>query len=119
MDKDAKHLANSYLKILESTNISNNMTQGTSTKYYPTIQDVDEEELSLTEKDKILKKLEPAFSNIKSLIDSCNKNCTLKIVSELIDSLDRPDFRTDINSLRDKLQESNVETGANSRLSYS
>lgn len=118
MNKDEKNLAKSYQKILESINISNNMEQGVSTKYYP-VHDMDEEEKYKTNKERILKKLETSFSKIKSLIDSCNKNCTLSTVSELCDMLEHPALKADLNNLKMTLQEDNVETGENSKLSFS
>ena len=118
MNKDSKNLAKSYQKVLESVNISNNMETGVSTKYYP-MHDMDEEEKYKSNKDRILKKLESAFSNIKTIIDSCNKNCTLTTVSELCDALENPALKTDLNNLKMTLQEDNVETGNNARLSYS
>ena len=115
MNKDIKKLASIYSNVLESINISNNMEQGTSTKFYP-IQDMDEEEKYSDESDKIVKKLESAFTRIKSLMDSCSKNCTLITVSELSSLLENPEFKDDLNSLKLALQKKDVNTGSNSRL---
>ena len=115
MNKDEKNLAKSYQKIIESVNISNNMTQDVSTKYYP-LHDMDEEEKYTSDKEKILKKLEIGFSKVKSLIDSCTKNCNLAIVSELCDLLENPEFKTDLTNLKMAIQSDNVKTGENSRL---
>jgi hypothetical protein len=112
-----------YLTICESEDISNTFSNQASTKYttdntakfLPVGQDVDDQEKVKQEiPDKIQEKLKTAFSQFKELIKRCeDKNCNSKDIAELLSLMDNPEFKKDLQQLKDVLELKKQEMGVN------
>lgn len=125
MNKDAKLLAERYYRIVESENIDNTSRSDASTKYtvdntqkfLPIGQDQAEEEKMNLKSDSIIKKLEPLFMKMKTLIDTCSsKRCKERDIAHLLELMDNPAVKGDLQQLRSAMQEENMESGFNNGL---
>jgi len=127
MNKESRELFAKYISIVENSDISNNMSgSDVSTKYQtdnmarflPIGQDSDEEERQLESK-KLRIKLKDLFLNIKALVDACGKDtCTYREVGKLLDLMDNPEAKNDLQTLKNALQAEDQESGANASLPY-
>ena len=129
MNNEIRKLARMYSLIRENDNISNNMSgKDVSTKFQvdhtakflPVGQDK-ESQLGPEEGEIELKrgKVELLFKTLKSVIDACqSENCSVREVSRLIDLIDDPEARNDLEQYKLALQRDDQESGANSKLAY-
>lgn len=125
MKSDIKNILNSYIKILENTDISNNMSgKDVSTKYttdntarfLPIGQDMDEEEKNIQKSQAIRQKLDSMFSRLKSLLETAEKpSSTGKDISNLLSFMDNPEVKGDLTELLNaiRLEEQNAGVNAN------
>jgi hypothetical protein len=127
MDRDSKNITKHYLTLLENDNISNNMSgKDVSTKFQvnsipkflPVAQEMEEEKMKSLPSEGVRKKLEEYFTGLTSLIKNCeSKNCSSKDVSRLIEMLDSPRAKADLNDLKSALQLQDQHSGANAKFS--
>jgi len=128
MNKDIKILFEKYMSILENSDISNNMSgSDVSTKFQtdamarflPIGRDTDEEEKKMLESEKLRIKMKDLFTQFSALISAASKETvTYKEVSKLVDFLDNPEVKGDLEKLKNALQAENIESGSNASLSY-
>ena len=126
MNKDIHILFEKYKSIFENDNISNNMAgSDVSTKFQtdamarflPVGQD-DEEEKKMLESEKLRIKMKDLFTSFNALISAASKETvTYKEISKLIEFLDNPQVKGDLEKLKNALQAENIESGANASLS--
>ena len=128
MNKDIHNLSKKYLIILEGGDISNNMSgKDVSTKFQinsipkflPVAQEMEEEKMKSLPSEGVRKKLAEYFAGLTSLIKNCeSKNCASKDVSRLIEMLDSPRAKADLNDLKSALQLQDQHSGANEKPSF-
>jgi hypothetical protein len=125
MDSNIKNLAKLYQHIKESEDISNNIASGASSrfqmdhnaKFLPIGQDMDEEE-NISKSKRVYDRVKTVFANMKALINACSsENISLPNLSKLIDFMDNPQVRGDLEDLKKTLQGENLENGKNTKLS--
>jgi hypothetical protein len=64
-------------------------------------------------------KVELAFNALRDAIESCkSENCSVREISRLIDMLDNPELKNDLNQYKIALQKKDQEIGANSKLAF-
>jgi hypothetical protein len=129
MNNEIYSIAKRYSIIKESENISNNMSgkdvstrfqTDNTAKFLPVGQDK-ENALGPEESESELMrgKVELLFKTFKSIIDSCQtENCSVREVSKLIDLLDDPEVRNDLEQYKLALQREDQDNGVNSKLAY-
>lgn len=132
MNKDTHNIYNSYkagFLLKENEDISNNMSgKDVSTKFQvdhtakflPVGQDKESmlgpEE---SESEQLRGKIELLFKTFKTIIDSCQtERCSVREVSKLIDLLDDPEARNDLEQYKLALQKEDQEGGVNAKLAY-
>lgn len=125
MNKDSKTIFNNYKKILENSDISNNMSgKDVSTKFttdhmarfLPIGQD--DEEKKRNPFKEIKHKLNDFFTTVKALVDKCQSNtCNSSDISKLLDIIDNPAVRNDLQELKNMIQLEDQNNGNNAKLS--
>lgn len=126
MNKDQKKLASMYLQILKENEMqianpaSNNQFQSDGTTKFLPIGQEKEDYLKLPDtkkSDKIKEKLKAGLTTLKSLIETCiSEKCRLKDISNLIDLLNNPELKADLDNFKMEIQKENTEEGINARL---
>ena len=129
MNKEIYSIAERYSLIKENDNISNNMSGKDvsskfqvdhTAKFLPVGQDK-ESQLGPEESESefMRGKVELLFKTLKGIIDSCqSENCSVREVSKLIDLMDDPEARNDLEQYKLALQKEDQESGVNSKLAY-
>lgn len=127
MNSDIKSIFESYKRILENDNISNNMSgKDVSTKFTtdqmsrftPIAQD-EEEKAKLNPHKQLKIKLKDFFTHIKPLIEIVQSDkCKSSDVSRLLDIMNNPAIKTDLEELKKMLQLEDQDNGNNAKLSY-
>jgi hypothetical protein len=125
MNKDIKVIFENYKKILENSDISNNMSSDVSTKFttdhmarfLPIGQD-DEEKKKRDPLKELRNKLNNFFTSLKALASTCQaEGCKSSDIGKLIDLMDNPEARTDLDELKKAIQLIDQDNGSNSKLS--
>lgn len=125
MNKDTKLIYNNYKSILENTDIANNMSSDTSTKFttdhmarfMPVGQD-DEEKKKNPFKE-LKQNLNDFFTSIKALANACQSDsCKSSDIGKLLELMDNPAAKRDLNNLKNNLQLADQNNGNNSKLSF-
>jgi hypothetical protein len=129
MKKDILEIYKSYIQITESEDISNNMSgKDVSTKFQvdhtAKFLPVGQEKENMlgpeeTEVEQLRGKIELLFKTFKTIIDSCQtERCSVREVSKLIDLLDDPEARNDLEQYKLALQKEDQDGGVNAKLAY-
>jgi hypothetical protein len=125
MNKDIKVIFENYKKILENSDISNNMSSDVSTKFttdhmarfLPIGQD-DEEKKKRDPLKELRNKLNNFFTSLKAFASTCQaEGCKSSDIGKLIDLMDNPEARTDLEELKKAIQLMDQDNGNNSKLS--
>lgn len=126
MNKDIKTIFENYKKVLENSDISNNMSgKDVSTKFttdhmarfLPIGQD-DEEKQKKDPLKGLKEKLNNFFTSLKALASACQgKNCKSSDLGKLLDLMNNPEAKTDLNELKNAIQLMDQDNGNNAKLS--
>lgn len=125
MNKDIKTIFENYKKVLENSDISNNMSSDVSTKFttdhmarfLPIGQD-DEEKKKADPLKELKNKLNNFFTSLKALANTCQMDsCKSSDIGKLLDLMNNPEAKTDLEELKKAIQLMDQDNGNNAKLS--
>lgn len=125
MNKDIKTIFENYKKVLENSDISNNMSSDVSTKFttdhmarfLPIGQD-DEEKKKIDPLKELKNKLNNFFTSLKALASACQmESCKSSDIGKLIDLMNNPEAKTDLEEFKKAMQLMDQDNGNNAKLS--
>lgn len=124
MNKEIKIIFEKYKKVLENSDISNNMSSDVSTKFttdhmarfLPIGQD-DEEQKKNPFKE-LKQNLNDFFTTLKALATACQSDsCKSSDIGKLLELMDNPAAKRDLTNLKNNIQLEDQDNGNNTKLS--
>jgi len=125
MNNDIKFIFENYKRILENSDISNNMSSNVSTKFttdhmarfLPIGQD--EEEKQREPKIELKNKLNEFFTSVKAYISNCqSKNVKSSDIGKLLSLIKNPEAINDLEELQKAIQLEDQNNGNNAKVSF-